>query len=160
MTILERKRILIVDDEPDVLTTLEELLNMCHVEKAKDFDSGLELISKNKYDVVILDIQGVNGFELLKHSVAKGMPTIMLTAHVATPDALKESIKLGANGFLPKEYMADIPEILEELLECKPQRMWWMESMKKTDKYFTKKYGSDWKEKDEFFQKFLDSLGK
>ncbi|MFN3534221.1 MAG: response regulator [Desulfatiglandales bacterium] len=156
--ILKGKKILVVDDEPDVLATVEEILDMCEVEKALDFDSALELINKKRFHIVILDIQGVNGFELLKHSVARGYPTVMLTAHVATPDALKESINLGAEGFLPKEYMAELPEILSEILLGKGQRLWWQKSMKKTDEYFERKYGSDWKEKDTFFKEFIKSL--
>lgn len=156
---LRGKKILVVDDEPDVLSTVEEILDMCSVDKAKDFDSALKLISTNSYDLVILDIQGVDGFELLKHSVARGFPTVMLTAHVATPDALKRSIKLGADGFLPKEYMAELPEVLSEILEGKQQRLWWQRSLKKTDEYFERKYGSDWKQKDEFFKDFIKSLG-
>lgn len=156
--ILEGKKILVVDDEPDVLATVEEILDMCEVEKALDFDSALELINKKPFHIVILDIQGVNGFELLKHSVARGYPTVMLTAHVATPDALKESINLGAEGFLPKEYMAELPEILSEILLGKGQRLWWQKSMKKTDEYFERKYGPDWKEKDTFFKEFIKSL--
>lgn len=156
--ILDGKRILVVDDEPDVLNTVSELLWMCKVDTALNFDTALDYLSKNTYDIVILDIQGVNGFELLKHCVAKGFPTVMFTAHVATPDALKQSINLGAEGFLPKEYMTDLPEILEELLEGKPQRLWWLESMKRTDQYFEKRYGPDWKKQDEFFDKFIESL--
>ena len=41
---LEQKRILIVDDEPDVLESLRELLFMCLVDSAPDFDSAKKLI--------------------------------------------------------------------------------------------------------------------
>ena len=42
--LLEGKKVLIVDDEPDVLATLEELLSMCSVVKASSFDEALSLI--------------------------------------------------------------------------------------------------------------------
>jgi DNA-binding response OmpR family regulator len=102
---LKGKRILVVDDEPDVLTTVAEILDMCRVDKASDFETGLQAIVKNYYDVVILDIMGVNGFELLKNAVIRGFPAVMLTAHAMTPEALKKSIELGAVSFLPKEMM-------------------------------------------------------
>jgi len=156
--VLKNKRVLAVDDEPDVVDTVGEILDMCLLDKATDFDAALDLLYKAKYDLVILDIQGVNGMELLKHSVAKGFPTVMLTAHGANPETLKQSIALGASAFLPKEYMTNLLEILEDIIIGKPQRLWWRESMKCTEKYFDKKYGSDWKEKDAFFQRFMDSL--
>ena len=69
---------------------------------AGSFETGLQLIMKNTYDVVILDIMGVNGFELLKNSVARGFPSVMLTAHAITPEALKKSIELGAVPSCPR----------------------------------------------------------
>ena len=113
---LKGKVVLVVDDEPDVLITLEELLDMCEVHKAQDFDTALQLILNNTYDVVVLDIMGVNGFELLKNSVARDFPTLMLTAHAMTPEALNESIKIGAVSFLPKELMPEIVELLEDVV--------------------------------------------
>ena len=41
---LDGKKILAVDDEPDVLDSLEELLPMCHVEKASTYDEARELL--------------------------------------------------------------------------------------------------------------------
>ena len=38
--LLEGKKILIVDDEPDILDALEELLSMCNVVKASTFDEA------------------------------------------------------------------------------------------------------------------------
>jgi CheY-like chemotaxis protein len=86
--------ILVVDDEPDVLDAVEGVLDMCSVHKAKDYDTGLQYILSYTYDAVVLDIMGVNGFELLKASLRRGFPTVMLTAHAVTPEALKKSMKL------------------------------------------------------------------
>jgi len=159
-SVLDGKRVLAVDDEPDVLDTVEELLDMCVLDKAANFDTALNFLYSNTYDLVILDIQGVDGIELLKHSVARGFPTVMLTAHAATPEALKHSITLGASAFLPKEYISNLQEILEDVMLGKPQTLWWLHSMKFVTNYFDKKYGSDWKEKDEFFKNFMESLKK
>ena len=63
---LKNKVILVVDDEPDVLETVEEELDMCLIHKAGDYDTALQLLLSYTYDIVILDIMGVNGFELLK----------------------------------------------------------------------------------------------
>ncbi len=157
---LEQKSILVVDDEPDVLDTIGDILNMCRLQKAGDFNTALGYILNNTYDFVILDIQGVNGFELLEKSVLRGFPTIMLTAHAATPEALKKSIKLGASCFLPKEYMADLQEILEDILLGRGERFWWLKSLEKTSSYFDKRFGQDWKKTDAIFKEFEDSLKK
>jgi len=151
---LKGKVVLVVDDEPDVLITLEELLDMCEVHKAQDFDTALQLILNNTYDVVVLDIMGVNGFELLKNSVARDFPTLMLTAHAMTPEALNESIKIGAVSFLPKELMPEIVELLEDVVLGGGKRLWWLKSLEKTGPYFDEKFGPDWKDKNKFFKEF------
>jgi len=151
---LKGKVVLVVDDEPDVLTTLEELLDMCEVHKAQDFDTALQLILNNTYDVVVLDIMGVNGFELLKNSVARDFPTVMLTAHAITPEALNESIKIGAVSFLPKELMTELEELLEDVVLGGGKRLWWLKSLEKTGPYFDEKFGPNWKDKNKFFKEF------
>ena len=100
---LKDKLLLVVDDEPDVLETVEEELDMCMIHKATDYDTALQYLLSYTYDIVILDIMGVNGFELLKNAVSRGFPTVMLTAHALSAESLKKSIKLGAVSFLPKE---------------------------------------------------------
>ncbi len=156
---LKDKVILVVDDEPDILDTVAEELNMCIVHKAKDYDTALQYLLSYTYDAVILDIMGVNGFELLKASVERGFPTLMLTAHALTPDALKKSIKLGAVSFLPKERMSDLMEFLEEVV-IDSGRPLWIKFFDKLGNYFNKRFGPDWKEKDKFFKEFEDSLRK
>ena len=151
---LKGKVVLVVDDEPDVLTTLEEILDMCEVHKAQDFDTALQLILNNTYDVVVLDIMGVNGFELLKNSVARDFPTLMLTAHAMTPEALNESIKIGAVSFVPKELMTELEELLEDVVLGGGKRLWWLKSLEKTGPYFDEKFGPDWKDKNKFFKEF------
>jgi CheY-like chemotaxis protein len=156
---LKDKVILVVDDEPDILDTVAEELSMCIVHKARDYDTALQYLLSYTYDAVILDIMGVNGFELLKASVERGFPTLMLTAHALTPDALKKSIKLGAVSFLPKERMPDLLEFLEEVV-IDSGRPLWIKFFDKLGNYFNRRFGPDWKEKDKFFKEFEDSLRK
>jgi len=102
-SLLKNKVILVVDDEPDILQTVGESLDVCQVHKAADYDTAMQRLLSYTYDIVILDIMGVNGFELLKSSVSLGFPTVMLTAHALTPEALKKSIKLGALFLFPRK---------------------------------------------------------
>jgi len=154
---LKGKLVLVVDDEPDVLETVAEELDMCIVHTAKDYETALQYLLSYTYDIVILDIMGVNGFELLKTSVSRGFPTVMLTAHALTPEALKKSIKLGAVTFLPKEKIAELREFLEDVIlgEGKPV---WKKLFDRMGSYFNKRFGPDWKERDKFFQEFEEEL--
>jgi len=156
---LKDKVILVVDDEPDVLETVEEELDMCLMHKAADYDTALQYLLSYTYDIVILDIMGVNGFELLKTAVSRGFPTVMLTAHALSPESLKKSIKLGAVSFLPKEKISELRSYLEDVVlgEGKPV---WTKLFDKLGGYFEKRFGPDWKERDEFFQEFEEQLKK
>ncbi|MBW1774664.1 MAG: response regulator, partial [Deltaproteobacteria bacterium] len=82
--LLEGKRVLIVDDEPDVLETLVDLLPMCDVVKASTFDEAKNLLETQYFDMAILDIMGVQGYELLKISNEKRVIGVMLTANAMT----------------------------------------------------------------------------
>ena len=156
---LKDRVVLVVDDEPDILDTVAEALEMCIVHKAQDFTTGLQYILSFTYDVVILDIMGVNGFELLKSTVSRGFPAVMLTAHALTPEALKKSIKLGAVSFLPKERISDLREFLAEVV-VNGQKPLWIKVFDKLGAYFNKRFGPDWKERDHFFKEFEESLRK
>ena len=141
---LKDKVILVVDDEPDVLETVGEELDMALVHKAGDYDTALQYLLSYTYDVVILDIMGVNCFELLKNAVSRGFPAVMLTAHAVTPDALKKSIKLGAISFLPKEKMSELKEFLEDVVLDGGKPIW-LKLFDRLGGYFNKRFGPDWR---------------
>ena len=60
--ILKDKAILIVDDEPDILDSITEQLDMCRIYRAKDYEIALQLMAGFKFDIVILDVMGVRAF--------------------------------------------------------------------------------------------------
>lgn len=155
--LLENKVILVVDDEPDVLDTIEEMLSMCRIHKAADHVTALQYLLSYTYDVVILDIMGVDGFDLLRKSVSRGFPTVMLTAHALTPEALKKSIKLGAVSFLPKEKMPELESFLADVV-LGGGKSAWGKLFDKLGTFFSERFGPDWKERDEFFKAFENEL--
>jgi CheY-like chemotaxis protein len=157
---LHGKKILVVDDEDDVLQTVAEILDMCDVQKASDYDTAVQLLSGNTFDIVVLDIMGVNGFELLKNADSRGFPTVRLTAHSVTPEALKKSIDLGASSFIPKDKMPELKDLLEEVILGDGKRLWWRKSFDRLGDYFDNRFGAGWEEKDNFFKDFMDSLRK
>jgi DNA-binding NtrC family response regulator len=154
---LQDKVVLVVDDEPDVLETVAEELDMCLVHKAGDYDTALQYLLSYTYDIVILDIMGVRGFELLKNAVSRGFPTVMLTAHALSPESLKKSIKLGAVSFLPKEKTSELTSFLEDVVLGRGKPVW-QKLFDRLGNYFNRRFGPDWKEKDKFFKEFEEEL--
>lgn len=151
--ILKDKVVLVVDDEPDVLDTVADILDVCLVTKAKDYDTARQYLMAYSYDFVILDIMGVNGFELLKVSVKRGFPTVMLTAYALTPEALEKSIRLGAVSFLPKEQMSRLDRYLADVVLGGNKPMWG-KLFDKLGDLFSKRFGPDWMERNRFFKEF------
>lgn len=150
---LKDKVILIVDDEADVLDSIEEMLNECLIHRAQNFSTAQQYLMSYTYDIVILDIMGVDGFELLKISTQKGFPTVMLTAYAMTLEALEKSMKLGAVAFLPKEKMADLEGFLVDVVlgEGKPI---WEKLFNKLNTYFSRRFGPGWKKRNQYFAEF------
>jgi len=145
---LEGKRVLIVDDEPDVLETLTELLPMCRLKKATTFEEAEEKLENEYFDIAILDIMGVNGYKLLEIATRHDVICIMLTAHAMTPQDLQKSYKEGAASFLPKEEMDKIEVFLSDVLEARARgkSLWWR-WFDRLANYFEVKFGPDWQKK-------------
>jgi DNA-binding response OmpR family regulator len=157
---LTGKRILIVDDEPDILETLEEILDMCVIDKAADFETGKELLGENTYDAAILDIMGVYGYDLLEITTKKDIPTLMLTAHALNPENFVKSIKKGALAYIPKDKISEIETFLEDILEAHEKGIkkigkWFA----RLEPFFVEKFGAYWekkiKEDPEFWKKYI-----
>jgi DNA-binding NtrC family response regulator len=142
---LSGKKILIVDDEPDVFETLKELLDMCIVHYARDFNTAKKYLSENYYDAAILDIMGVDGYNLLTLARQREIPALMLTAHALSPDHLVKSIRQGAFSYIPKHEMADIPEYLDDIIQSKQKDQKLRNWFRKLSPFFDKQFGSDWK---------------
>ena len=144
---LKGKKILIVDDEPDVLDTLEDLLSMCKVVKAGSFEEAKRQLKAQSFDMAILDIMGVNGYELLEIAVAKKVTAVMLTAHALSPEDTMKSFKGGAAIYVPKDKITDIETILANVLEAKKKgKSTWVPFMGWAEAYYNAKFGPKWEE--------------
>ena len=154
--ILKGKRILIVDDELDVLETLEDLLSMCLIDKAPSFEAGKKFLGKNTYDLAIFDIMGVKGYDLLRIATEKNIPALMLTAHALSPENLVKSIKEGAHSYVPKDKLPEITSFIRDVLEGRQKsgekHGHWFTRLKP---FFDRQFGDGWREKDkEFWKEF------
>jgi len=149
-SILDGKRILAVDDEPDILSVLEteikEVCPTCRFDKAMTYAQAEEMLKADSYDVVVLDIMGVRGFELLELATKRKFRTAMLTAHALSAEALKKSHDLGARAYLPKDKLGEIVPFLEDVLNYDLKSGWKL-LLEKLGDYFDGHFEPDWKKK-------------
>ncbi|MBC8441583.1 MAG: response regulator [Deltaproteobacteria bacterium] len=139
---LEGKKILAVDDEEDVLEVIMEELEIAEVDVAKNFETATDKINQNHYDLVILDIMGVNGLKLLENAVEKKMPAVMLTAHALNYEILIKSIRKGSIGFLPKEKLAELARLLNILMATHVKgESTWQALFDEMGDFFNKSFG-------------------
>ena len=120
--LLRGKRVLIVDDEPDILDSLTDLLSICMIDRASTFEEAKELLETYSYDVAVLDIMGVNGFELLRIAKEKHIPALMLTAHALNEETLKKSAEEGASYYVPKEEIAQIDVFVADVIDAREKK--------------------------------------
>jgi CheY-like chemotaxis protein len=146
-SILDHKKVLAVDDEQDILAVLEEEIKSscpdCAVDMATSYDEALKCLESEDYDLIILDIMGVRGFDLLGIVVKKNLKAVMLTAHALSPENLKRAHDMGARAYLPKEKIGGIVPFLEAALkyEFEPG---WKHLYKALHVVFADLWGRDW----------------
>jgi DNA-binding NtrC family response regulator len=102
-------RILIIDDEDAIRESLDTLLTLegFSVNSAGDGHEGMELLSRNEYDLLLLDLAlpGQSGIELLPRIVEMhpNLPVIMITAY-GTVGNVVDAIRAGAENFVQKPW--------------------------------------------------------
>lgn len=151
--LLKGKKILIVDDEPDVLESLIELLDMCRIDTASSFEEGKRLLEDQSYAIAILDIMGVQGFELLKIANSLKIPALMLTAHALDEASLNKSAQDGAAYFAPKDKMHEIELFVADVLEAlQKKKSPWDKWFERLGGFYDKKFhGPNWREQERKF---------
>jgi len=113
------KKVLIIDDDSNILITLEMYLEdkKFKVFKAESGEKGLKYFHNEMPDLVLLDLKlpDQNGLEVLEKIVESGIKTqvIMITAH-ATIETAVNAVKMGAFDYLPKPFL---PTQLDLVLE-------------------------------------------
>ena len=154
--LLYGKKVLIVDDEPDVIEMMEELLAMCDVVKASTFNQAKEFLETDHFDIAILDIMGVDGYRLLEIAREKDVIAVMLTAHALTLEDTVQSFKKGAAFYIPKEEMIHVETFLNDVLEGREKgRDFWWRWFERFGSYYEKRFGPEWQNRyPEFWEMF------
>ena len=100
-------KILIIDDEQSIRSTLREILEYekYTIDEAKDGQEGLEKLISDKFDIALCDVKmpKMDGIELLERVQMAGIDTqfIMISAH-GTIETAVDATKMGAFDFVPK----------------------------------------------------------
>ncbi|MBV0933679.1 response regulator transcription factor [Marinobacterium weihaiense] len=121
--------VLVVDDEPNILLSLEFLMQQAgfSVATAPDAEQALALINQHCPDLLLLDISlpGMSGFDLLERlradAATRQLPVVMLTAHGR--DVEKEKgMALGASDYVTKPFSTrELVSRVQQLLGDGPQ---------------------------------------
>ena len=104
-------QVLVVDDEPNILLSLEFLMQQAgfDVTTAADGENALERIDAGLPDLLLLDISlpGISGFDVLERlrtaDATRRLPIIMLTAHGREVEREK-GMALGADDYITKPF--------------------------------------------------------
>ena len=115
----EKKNILIVEDNPDNMTTIKAILQgKFNISEAYDGEQGLKMIQFLKPDIVLLDMalpkmDGKKVVQIIKnYEETKNIPIIAITARAMKEDK-ERFIKAGCDGYIAKPI--DPKELLDEI---------------------------------------------
>lgn len=111
----EKVKILVIDDNKEIVNAVKQLLEVRGfiIQSAYGGKEGLELIKKEKPDIIILDIMmpDIDGRDVLialkKSEETKNIPVIMLTAKIEQFER-QYGMELGAYEYVPKPYESDV----------------------------------------------------
>jgi len=118
---MDEYRVLIVDDEEELVTTIAERLQIrgMQAQTATDGETALKMIEANPPQVVVLDVMmpGIGGIEILKRMNAQNLqiPVILLTGYGSTEQG-KEGMELGAFDYLMKP--CDLNMLISKIQEA------------------------------------------
>jgi DNA-binding NtrC family response regulator len=118
-------KILIVDDEKDILRALEFILSRegYSVSTATSGEEAIELLKKDEYDLVLTDLrmEGMDGLEVLQRTLQMRPSTlvIIMTAY-ATVESAVTAMKMGASDYIVKPFInEDVKMRIKRLLDHK-----------------------------------------
>lgn len=108
----EQKRILVVDDEPNIRRILQAAFEKVGIKStvAEDGHAALAQLAQSEFDCVLTDVTmpGMSGYELLNHIKARNadLPVVIMTAYGTIPQAV-QAIRDGAFEYVTKPFDLD-----------------------------------------------------
>ncbi|WP_456475203.1 response regulator [Candidatus Pyrohabitans sp.] len=126
-------RILIIDDEPEIITLTRMMLQKAGYEGigAENGKEGLEILGKDRVDLVLLDVvmPGMNGWEVCRKIKAdeelRQIPVVMFTVYDNKEDVMR-SHECGADAYLSKPFdREELLDVVRRLLrDRRSDRCW------------------------------------
>lgn len=106
-----KSKVLIIEGSAEILENIVEILQLQQFEvvAARDADSGMELVDREKPDVILCDIlvPGNGGFDVLNHvrynSAKRSVPFIFVTSQTGRGD-IQKALDLGASAYIVKPF--------------------------------------------------------
>ena len=120
-----RTRVLIAEDEPNIVVSLEFLLNGAghEVLVARDGQQALEMVRDSRPDLIVLDVMlpVVNGFDVCRRvrqdRALDSVKILMLTAHGREVE-MTRGLDAGANAYMTKPFATrELLRTVSELLK-------------------------------------------
>ena len=117
--------ILVVEDEPSILDSLDFILNRAgwNIKAVTDGEAAIQAVAEHRPKVLVLDVMlpKKSGFEVLKHlrsqAQTRDLPILLLTAKGQRQDR-KTAEELGASGFVTKPYSnSEVVDAVRQLME-------------------------------------------
>jgi CheY-like chemotaxis protein len=125
MNDMNRKKVLIVDDEPNVRQLVSKILSRDYtVIEARDGEEALNVVRSQKPGIVIMDMMmpkmdGLTAcYAIKKDPATKGIPVVMLTAIDQELNKKLSTTVMGANKYMTKPFSAQ--ELLETIRQLLP----------------------------------------
>ncbi len=120
---MEKKKVLIVDDEENVRHLVRRMLGKKHVVlEAKDGEVAINIVHNQRPDIILMDIMmpnldGYTACHTIKHDpVTKTIPVVMLTA-IGQELNKRLAKEMGADGYVTKPFkLADLMDIIDRFL--------------------------------------------
>ncbi|MDD5205326.1 MAG: hypothetical protein PHS17_07890 [Desulfobacterales bacterium] len=113
------KVILLVDENPDFLDAVTEVLDMYVVHTAGNTCEAVKLLEEHSYDVILLTLWGDGRLRLLKRALKLGLVAVVLGFRPVLPPTRKSLRELGPVFFFRKDKIADLAGFLEILFSKK-----------------------------------------
>ena len=101
-------RILLIDDDPEFCSLLNDYLelNSISLTCAHDGQSGLDILDRRAFDLILLDmfLPDINGLDVLRRiRRMQSPPVVMLSAHNEETDRII-ALEIGADDYVPKAF--------------------------------------------------------
>jgi DNA-binding response OmpR family regulator len=120
---VEAPKILIVDDERDLVETCARFLKLAKYDCLQAFDKSGAILKIDEFNphLVLTDLHlpDGTGFEVIRYARSKnpGLPAIMITAY-HSPDAVKAASEAGVNAYLSKPFaMSELSKAIERTID-------------------------------------------